>query len=168
MSGAANADLYDRDFYAWTRDQASRLRALGNDNRFDVAHVAEEIEDLGAQARNALASHVRLALQHAILLAASPAQEPRSGWADEVDHHCEEIRDLLDTSPSLPDHLDLDRLWGRAVRAANRKMARYGEPTVTAAATSPITVGELADESTDIQTLVAHIADALGTGKAAT
>jgi hypothetical protein len=39
-------DLYDRDFYAWTAEQAGLLRA-GNVSAADIAHIAEEIESMG-------------------------------------------------------------------------------------------------------------------------
>src|SRR4051794_20497343 len=37
---------YDRDFYAWTLEQAALLRA-GDLNAADIEHIAEEIESLG-------------------------------------------------------------------------------------------------------------------------
>jgi len=42
-------------------------------------------------------------------------------------------------------------------------ISRLRRARATAAAISSIKVAELADESTDIPTLLAHIADALGT-----
>ena len=42
------AQLYDIDFYAWTQEQAAALREhFRGDNRLDVEHLAEEVEDLG-------------------------------------------------------------------------------------------------------------------------
>ena len=41
-------DLYEADFYAWTREQAKFLRATPiPDNRMDRECIAEEIEDFG-------------------------------------------------------------------------------------------------------------------------
>ena len=46
---------YDEDFYAWTQYQAEVLRAMPcDDNRFDRENVAEEIEDLGRNERDAV------------------------------------------------------------------------------------------------------------------
>jgi hypothetical protein len=40
------AELYDEDFYAWTQQQAKALRThFKGDNRLDVEHLAEEVED---------------------------------------------------------------------------------------------------------------------------
>ena len=54
MPGAA--DLYERDFYAWTQDQAAMLRAWPETlrpNTLDIEHIAEELEDLGGSQRSA-------------------------------------------------------------------------------------------------------------------
>ena len=50
---------YDDDFYAWTQYQAEVLRSMPcDDNRFDRENVAEEIEDLGKNTRDAVRSQV--------------------------------------------------------------------------------------------------------------
>lgn len=38
--------LYDKDFYAWAKEQANLLR-VGDLARADIAHIAEEIESMG-------------------------------------------------------------------------------------------------------------------------
>ena len=38
--------LYERDFYAWLKDQAAKLRARSH-NELDWDNLAEEIESLG-------------------------------------------------------------------------------------------------------------------------
>ncbi len=47
------AELYDEDFYAWSREQAARCggcRPSAGTARCDLEHLAEEVEDLGDQA----------------------------------------------------------------------------------------------------------------------
>lgn len=161
MANQAQADLYERDFYAWTQDQAARLRALAGDNRFDVAHVAAEIADLGASQRSALASHLRQALHHLLLLASRRAEEPCHKWLDEVDLHCDEMRSLLAQSPSLSRKIDVDDVWRNAVRSTSRKLARYGEGTLRAEATCPLAIPELTDEGRELAQLQAVVADAI-------
>lgn len=58
MAEAADRDLYERDFYAWTQDQAARLRAMGGHTAIDVAHLAEEIADLGKRERRVFAHNL--------------------------------------------------------------------------------------------------------------
>jgi hypothetical protein len=44
--------LYEEDFYAWTRDQAKALRRLADQSwngPLDLLHLAEEVEDLGSE-----------------------------------------------------------------------------------------------------------------------
>jgi len=47
--------LYDRDWFAWTQEQAARLRDL-RPNGLDVENLAEEIEDMGKSQRRAVES----------------------------------------------------------------------------------------------------------------
>ncbi|HME85504.1 MAG TPA: DUF29 family protein [Roseiarcus sp.] len=42
----AKSPLYDRDFFAWGRQQAVLLRA-GKLAEADIEHIAEEIESIG-------------------------------------------------------------------------------------------------------------------------
>ena len=56
---------YDDDFYAWTQYQAEVLRSLKTrDNRFDRENLAEEIETVGRNERDAVRSQVRRVLEH--------------------------------------------------------------------------------------------------------
>ena len=51
LSRPADAALYEEDFYLWVERQADLLR----DGRFrdlDLAHLIEEVEDLGANLRS--------------------------------------------------------------------------------------------------------------------
>ena len=56
------AELYERDFYAWTQAQARGLRrfaATRPNLPLDLPHLAEEIADLGKERRDALRSRFR-------------------------------------------------------------------------------------------------------------
>src|SRR5213082_2090793 len=91
---------YDDDFYAWTQYQAKVLRSLRTrDNRFDRENVAEEIETVGRNERDAVRSQVRRILEHFLKLAYSPAREPRFDWMDSIIDARTELADKL--SPSL-------------------------------------------------------------------
>ena len=72
--------LYKDDFYAWTRDQAQALRRPTEarwNGPLDLEHLADEVEELGMQARNAVRSQLLRILEHALKLEYSPAAEPR-------------------------------------------------------------------------------------------
>ncbi|HEY8874919.1 MAG TPA: DUF29 domain-containing protein, partial [Stellaceae bacterium] len=80
-----NGPRYDDDFYAWTQYQAEVLRSMpAPDNRFDRENVAEEIEAVGRNERDAVRSQVRRIIEHFLKLAYSPASDPRYGWIESV------------------------------------------------------------------------------------
>lgn len=76
------ADLYETDFYAWTRHQARELRRLKSlrlNVALDLEHLAEEVRDVGTSERDACRSHAERILEHFVKLAYSPAEPPRRG-----------------------------------------------------------------------------------------
>ncbi|TCZ53154.1 DUF29 domain-containing protein [Roseicella aquatilis] len=94
----------DRDWYAWTQDQAARLRAWPEHlrpNGLDVEEVAEEIESLGKSDRRAIGSFLRLILLHALKIEFHPAAEAREGWRKEIRAFRRSLRRLFRDSPSL-------------------------------------------------------------------
>jgi len=79
------AELYDEDFYAWTQEQAKALRThFRGDNRLDVEHLAEEIEDLGSSELQAVESFVEQIIAHLLKLDYSGQDAPRPHWRAEV------------------------------------------------------------------------------------
>ena len=138
--------LYDRDFHAWTQQQAGLLKA-GRLRDVDLEHLIEEVEDLGGEQKRAVRSHLRHLIAHLVSLRCSPADDPRRGWKDEVRNARGEIEDRLAGSPSLRSHLDelSNEVWPRARRQAAGQMADYGEhPNVPA--DCPFTLAQVLDE----------------------
>jgi hypothetical protein len=73
-------DLYDQDFFLWTQQQATALRALKKSNLpLDWDNLAEEIESLEKAQRGELGSQIRRILRHLFKLEASPATNPQAG-----------------------------------------------------------------------------------------
>jgi len=57
--------LYERDFVAWTADQAAALRARRHGaDALDYDNLAQEIEDLGKSEMNACLSFIDLIVEH--------------------------------------------------------------------------------------------------------
>jgi len=54
---------YDRDFHAWTQEQAALLRA-GHFSELDIEHLTEELESIGASDKRELASRLTVLLTH--------------------------------------------------------------------------------------------------------
>ena len=78
------AELYEEDFFAWTRDQATALRRLSKERwngPLDLEHLAEEIEDVGSERRDAIRSQLRRIIEHCLKLEHSRAPDPRPRMA---------------------------------------------------------------------------------------
>ena len=97
-------ELYDRDFYAWTQDQAAALRAWperARPNALDIAHLAEEIEDLGSAQRNAAKSLLRQIVLHLLKLRFHSDERSVRHWRSEIVNYRIQIEDIFADSPSL-------------------------------------------------------------------
>ena len=112
---------YDVDFCAWAADQAKLLRA-GQLAEADIAHIAEEIEDLAKRDRRELASRIQTVVEHLMKLAASPVMEPRAGWQATINRERVAISRLLEDSPSL--RVDLADVIARERETARRLVAQ--------------------------------------------
>jgi Domain of unknown function DUF29 len=85
-------ELYEEDFYAWTRAQADLLRA-GRYSDLDLEHLIEEVDDLGESLKRSVRSRIRTIIERLLKLQHSPAREPSGGWYDTV---LAQRSDLLD------------------------------------------------------------------------
>jgi hypothetical protein len=135
MKAVRADELYEQDFFAWTRSQARELRRFArarSNVALDVEHIAEEIADLGTERRDALRSWTARIIEHLLLLEHSPAKEPRRGWIDEIVNFRSEIERRL--SPTLERDLKrrLPILYDEARRDLRRKLERYGEAEIAA------------------------------------
>jgi hypothetical protein len=133
MSSVRPEELYESDFYAWSQIQAKELRRLARTRPnlpLDLAHIAEEIADLGSERRNAVRSWTARVIEHLLLLEHSPAQEPRRGWINEIVTLRREIdRRLTPTlRRDLKRHLQLR--YEEARSDLIRKLMLYGEGDV--------------------------------------
>ena len=61
----------------------------------DLEHLAEEIEDVGSERRDAVRSQVRRIIEHLLKLEHSRARDPRGGWRDSILDARAEIADKL-------------------------------------------------------------------------
>jgi len=120
MDGMAATDLYERDFYAWTQDQAARVRALGARNDgLDVENVAEEIESLGKSDRRAAGKLTARIIEHLLKLRWHPSDRDRPHWRAEVREFRAQLDDILADSRSLRAQRDAIAAphWKRVARS---------------------------------------------------
>jgi hypothetical protein len=123
-----NGPRYDDDFYAWTQYQAEVLRSMpASDNRFDRENVAEEIEDLGKNERNAVRSELRRIVEHLLKLAHSPANDPRYGWMRSIVDARETLEDRVTGTLRRDIESSLPRLYRGARRQAELSLLEFGE-----------------------------------------
>jgi hypothetical protein len=116
--GATAKTLYDTDFVEWSARTAELVRA-GRLDEVDLAHVAEEIEDLGKRDRWAVQSQMRRLLLHQIKRKIQPERET-SGWRRSIVDSQERILVRVKDSPSLRRFLqeELQNIYTGAVRGA--------------------------------------------------
>jgi len=115
---ADQSNLYDEDFFEWTRRNAELLRA-GQLDQADIGHIAEEIEDMGRRDLKDLNSRMRVLLIHLLKRQLQPEKRSRS-WDSTIVSQRIEIEDDLKQSPSLRAKLrtEFEDNYEKAVRRA--------------------------------------------------
>jgi len=92
---------YDRDFYAWTQDQAEKLRSRRH-NEIDWENVAEEIDSVGRSDKRSIRSNLHVVLVHLLKWQFQP-EKRKGGWPATISEHRNRIALTLEDSPSLKD-----------------------------------------------------------------
>jgi hypothetical protein len=137
-------DLYETDFYAWSREQAALLRTQRFDD-LDLDRLIEEVEDLGASLHRSARSRVRTIIEHLLKLQHSPAVEPRPGWYDTVLAQRDDLLDELTASLRNLVASELPSDFERARKRAASSLRRYGETAAADALpeTCPYTLDQI-------------------------
>ena len=135
MRTTTPSELYEADFYAWTKQQATELRRFAKTRPnlpLDLEHIAEEIRDLGKSERDTVYSLARQIMQHLLLIEHSPATEQRQHWMDEIDEFRAQMKRKL--SATIRRHLrrHLGDVYADGRRVVERKMRRYDEDKAVA------------------------------------
>ena len=133
VSARSAAELYEDDFYAWTRLQAKELRRFARSRPnlpLDLAHIAEEVADLGRSQRDALRSWTANIIEHLLLLEHSPAREPRGAWIAEIVTWRRDIDRRLSGTLRRDLRRQLPRLYDEVRSDLPKKLAPYGEAQI--------------------------------------
>ena len=136
-------DLYERDVLAWSEHQAELLRRVARGervNEVDWNHVVEEIEDVGLSELHAVESYLEQLLTHLLKLSGWPELSAGHHWRGEiVTFQAGAVRRF---APSMRQRIDLDDLYGTAVRRV--EPLRYGGHAAAALpADCPVTLDQL-------------------------
>jgi len=95
----ARADLYDRDFFAWTVEQR-RVLAERRAADVDWKNLAEEVRSLGNAEKSEIESRLLVLLIHLLKWSFQPAKR-KPGWAGTIREQRRRINKRIATSPSL-------------------------------------------------------------------
>ena len=120
----ADGDLYDRDFYAWTKTQAEALRTRGRAaNSLDYENLAEEVESLGRSDFRESCARIRVILVHLWKLETSQREEPRAGWRRTIRTQRGDLADVLTASLRQDAEDALEAQHPRAAKEAAEALA---------------------------------------------
>lgn len=92
-------DLYEADFYAWTQDQAARLRARTH-NAVDWDNLAEEIESVGIRELREIRNWYEQLLRTLLLWELRPDERCHS-WQSAISEARIFLEGKYELSPSL-------------------------------------------------------------------
>jgi hypothetical protein len=118
LKGRVNMSIaYDKDFYGWVNEQAELLRT-GALNQLDIENLIEEVESMGRSELSALRNRLKILIAHLLKWKYQPTYQGRS-WALTIKGQRNDLKDLLDDSPSLKykmrQNVFIKRAWKSAV-----------------------------------------------------
>jgi hypothetical protein len=95
---------YDQDFYGWTQEQASLLRA-GRLNDLDIENLIEEVETMGRSEKRELESRLTVLLLHLLKWKYQDVRRGRS-WELSIIEQRLKFEETLEENPGLKSKLD--------------------------------------------------------------
>ncbi|NJO41238.1 MAG: DUF29 domain-containing protein [Cyanobacteria bacterium CRU_2_1] len=112
---------YDRDFYAWTQEQAKLLRDHRTD-LLDWENLSEEIESLGKRERQELRNRLAILIGHLLKWQHQPGNQSTS-WKATIREQRLQLTQHLQDNPSLKPYIPeaLELAYPRAMNLAIRE-----------------------------------------------
>ncbi len=95
-------NLYETDFYGWTKEQAQLLQS-GKWHNLDITNLVEELESLGKQQQQELKNRLGILIGHLLKWHYQPDHRSKS-WRYTIQEQRLQILDLLAQNPSLKPH----------------------------------------------------------------
>ncbi len=96
--------LYETDFNLWLTETINLLRN-GDIGKLDLENLAEEVEDMGNNRKDALESNLIRVLQHLLKWKYQP-QERTNSWKASITEHSLRLTRAFKKSPSLKPYLN--------------------------------------------------------------
>ncbi len=113
--------LYERDFYAWTQEQARLLTTHALD-KLDITNLIEEMKSMGASEKRELGSRLTVLLMHLLKWKYQPRKRG-SSWELTIREQRLEVKDVLEDNPSLKNLVDtyFDGAYQKAILKAAKE-----------------------------------------------
>ncbi len=141
---AVRNDLYDEDFYAWTKRQAELLR----ERRFadlDLENLIEEVESVGGSEKREIESRLDVLIGHLLKWKYQPGARSNS-WRRTIGEQRRRLAKALSASPSLKNDpaeiFETCYLAGRLLASSESGIDFTLFPEL-----APFTVGEALDDN---------------------
>ena len=117
-------ELYHQDLNLWRQEIINAIQNKQLEN-MDGDNLIEEINDMGASERRALRSYMKRLIEHILKLRYwhNEKEYNQSGWEKEVVNFREEVKSILEESPSLNNYLEQNYLdwYAKSVKAMKRE-----------------------------------------------
>ena len=117
-------ELYHQDLNLWRQEVINAIQSRQLEN-MDWDNLIEEINDMTASERRALRSYTKRLIEHILKLKYwnSEKEYNQRGWKKEVVNFREEIRSILEDSPSLNNYLEQNYLdwYKKSVKAMRQE-----------------------------------------------
>lgn len=97
------SELYERDFHAWTQEQAGLLQS-GNWGALDCENIMEEILSMGRGERRELVNHLVILMLHLLQWQYQPKRRGRS-WRLIIKEQHNQVLDHMRDNPSLESQM---------------------------------------------------------------
>lgn len=93
------AGLYERDFYAWTQEQAELLRQRRWED-LDLENLIEEVRSVGGSEKREIRNRLIVIVTHLLKWKYQPGARS-SAWRGSIDEQRDQLHAVLKDSPSL-------------------------------------------------------------------
>ena len=119
-------ELYHLDLNLWRQEVVNAIQNQQLEN-MDWDNLVDEINDMTASERRALRSYIKRLIEHILKLKYRNSEKEynRRGWEKEVVNFREEIKSILEESPSLNNYLEQNYLnwYAKSVKAMKREFS---------------------------------------------
>ncbi|BAS56344.1 DUF29 domain-containing protein [Leptolyngbya boryana CZ1] len=137
-------ELYDRDFFQWTQQQADSLKK-GRWAELDIENLIEELEALGRSEQRELGSYLQVLILHLLKYQYQPERRTKS-WETTIINCRDHIQDCLEDTPSLRRFLEdpswIEKYYRRGCREAVKETRL---PSATFPPECPYSIAEILD-----------------------